>query len=588
MINFKKEHIFFLLIFLFFFSVSAFQATNNHWSARIDQDIYLIYNSLLVYSGYQQEYIDHPAYSTIFILGGFYKILSFFFSNFTLSEVLSSDNIDQNLQNLFSVARIINSIYFFIYTYLLFKILKELNIKTFFCYFAILLLLFFHSIYDLLFLIRSEVLSIILSLLSFYFLIIFIKYQKSTTYCFFSGFFLCFAILAKVQIIFLVFVFILITPFLFPYYNIQNINGLILKSRKFFIISSFFFGLGIAGYLIFEFFYAYSFLTTQFPMLFYLLAIPHYIDPIIYCLFVIFYFFLLKYISTRNNIIFFNLVNLFYVIIYGFIFSILFIFLLDIIGLIKFNNKILFILSNPIHKISTYTIGTFNSESSGEFSLSFMFQSIKEIFYNNYKLFPNKKFTIKLGGILIGVVDFFRFIYILFSSFIILFFIISNNSKKKLSIIFILLFGIAILNLSFGARDSLGYNLYLYPLFLILLFLTINQLNSKFIISSALIALFTISCLEFYLLRNYYKIQFTRENRIYDLCKIEKWKNSNNYMKKFNENSFVPLTKNPKGVITHYFSKMDNEFFVQYCEQLEKKPSWKTNFFNIKLTKEIH
>ena len=79
-----------------------------------------------------------------------------------------------------------------------------------------------------------------------------------------------------------------------------------------------------------------------------------------------------------------------------------------------------------------------------------MFQSIKEIFYNNYKLFPNKKFTIELGGILIGVVDFFRFIYILFSSFIILFFIISNNSKKKLSIIFILLFGIAILNLSFG------------------------------------------------------------------------------------------------------------------------------------------
>ena len=218
---------------------------------------------------------------------------------------------------------------------------------------------------------------------------------------------MCFAILAKVQIIFLVFVFILITPFLFPYYNIQKINGLIFKSRTFFIISSFFFGLGIAGYLIFEFFYAYSFLTIQFPVLFYLLAIPHYIDPILYSLFVIFYFFLLKYISTRNNIIFFNLVNLFYVIIYGFIFSILFVFLLDIIGLIKFNNKILFILSNPIHKISTYTIGTFNSESSGEFSLSFMFQSIKEIFYNNYKLFPNKKFTIELGGILIGVVDFF-------------------------------------------------------------------------------------------------------------------------------------------------------------------------------------
>ena len=588
MIYFKKEYIFFIFIFLYFFFLSTFQATNNHWSARIDQDIYLIYNSLLVYSGNIQEYIDHPAYSTIFILGGFYKILSFFFSNFTLSETLNSDNIDQNLQNLFSVARILNSIFFFIYTYLLFKLLKELNIKPFFCYIAIILLLSFHSIYDLLFLIRSEVVSIILSLLSFYFLIVFVKYQKSEFYCFFSGFFFCFAILAKVQIIFLIFVFILITPFLFSYFNIQSINSLLFKSKKFFILSSGLFILGITGYIVFEFFYAYSLLTKQFPMLFYLLAIPHYIDPILYCLFIIFYFILLKYISTTNNIIFFNLVNSFYVIIYGFIFCILFILLLDIIGIIKFNNKILFFFSNPIHKISMFSVGTFITELSDGFSLEHLILSIKNIFQNNYKLFPNKNFTIELGGVLIGIVDFFRFINLLFLSIIIVFIILSKSSKKDLPIIFILLFGIAILNLSFGVRDSLGYNLYLYPLFLILLFLTINQLNNKFITCSTLIVLFTISCLEFYLLRNYYKIQFTRENRIYDLCKIENLKNSNNYKKKYNENSFVPLTEDPKALITHYFSKMDNEFFVRYCGQLEKKPSWKTNFFNIKFIKKVH
>ena len=323
-------------------------------------------------------------------------------------------------------------------------------------------------------------------------------------------------------------------------------------------------------------------------MLFYLLAIPHYIDPILYCLFIIFYFILLKYISTRNNLIFFNLVNLFYVMIYGFIFCILFILLLDIIGIIKLNYKILFFFSNPIHKISMFSVGTFITELSDGFSLEHLVLSIKNIFQNNYKLFPNKNFTIELGGVLFGIVDFFRFINLLLLSIIIVFIILSKSSKKNLSIIFILLFGIAILNLSFGVRDSLGYNLYLYPLFLILFFLTINQLNKKFIICSTLIALFTISCLEFYLLRNYYKIQFTRENRIYDLCKIENWKNSNNYIKKYNEYSFVPLTEDPYALITYYFSKMDNEFFVRYCGQLEKKPSWKTNFFNIKLAKEIH
>ena len=97
MSNLRKEHIFFLFILLYFFFISAFQATDNHWSSRIDQDIQLIYHSLLIYSGHDQGYIDHPAYTTLFILGGFYKILSFFFSNFTLDEVLNSNDIDQKL-----------------------------------------------------------------------------------------------------------------------------------------------------------------------------------------------------------------------------------------------------------------------------------------------------------------------------------------------------------------------------------------------------------------------------------------------------------------------------------------------------------
>ena len=125
-------------------------------------------------------------------------------------------------------------------------------------------------------------------------------------------------------------------------------------------------------------------------MFHYFISIPHYIDPIMYCLFFVFYFILLKYVSVKNNINFYNLINLFYIIIYGFIFCILFIFILDLIELVKFNNKILFFLSNPIHKISMYTVGTFNTELLGEFFLGYLIESIKNIFYNNYKLFPNK------------------------------------------------------------------------------------------------------------------------------------------------------------------------------------------------------
>ena len=153
MIFLKKENIFFALLLLYFFFISAFQATDNHWSARIDQDIFLIYNSLLIYSGFEQDYIDHPAYSTFLILGGVYKILSFLISNLSLDSIINSNNIDQSLQRLFSIARVLNSIFLFIYIILIFKILKELNIKSILCFIAVLLLLTFHSIYEVLFLI---------------------------------------------------------------------------------------------------------------------------------------------------------------------------------------------------------------------------------------------------------------------------------------------------------------------------------------------------------------------------------------------------------------------------------------------------
>ena len=117
MSNLRKELIFFLFILLYFFFISTFQATDNHWSAKIDQDIFLIYNSLLIYSGFEQDNIEHPAFSTFFILGGIYKILSFFFNNFTLNEIINSNNIDQNFQTLFSIARFLNSIYLFVFLF---------------------------------------------------------------------------------------------------------------------------------------------------------------------------------------------------------------------------------------------------------------------------------------------------------------------------------------------------------------------------------------------------------------------------------------------------------------------------------------
>ena len=121
--------IFFILLFLYFFSLNIFQMHNQHWTAMLDQDIKMIYNSLLISSGYEQAYRDHPAYTTFLILGGIFKICSMFFDNFTLQEVLSSNAIDEDFQKLFYIGRIVNNFFIFLIIIFFYKVLQEFNIS---------------------------------------------------------------------------------------------------------------------------------------------------------------------------------------------------------------------------------------------------------------------------------------------------------------------------------------------------------------------------------------------------------------------------------------------------------------------------
>ena len=101
-INSEKK--FFLLIFLVLFLFSFYQFYDQHWTSILDQDPIIIYNSLLLASGFEQEYRDHPAYTTFLILGGIFKFLSLFLSKFTLFEILNSNSIDQDFfQNKYSL-----------------------------------------------------------------------------------------------------------------------------------------------------------------------------------------------------------------------------------------------------------------------------------------------------------------------------------------------------------------------------------------------------------------------------------------------------------------------------------------------------
>ena len=72
-IIFTKNYtpIFFIILFIYFFGLNVYQMHNQHWTAMLDQDIKMIYNSLLISSGFEQAYRDHPAYTTFLILVDF-------------------------------------------------------------------------------------------------------------------------------------------------------------------------------------------------------------------------------------------------------------------------------------------------------------------------------------------------------------------------------------------------------------------------------------------------------------------------------------------------------------------------------------
>ena len=580
--NMSKDYskITLILIFIYFLSLSIFQASNQHWSSIIDQDIILIYNSLLIYSGTEQEYWHHPAFTTFFILGGLFKFLSFFYDNFTLKEILISDDIDQQLQNLYSFARILNSIFIFIFAFLMFKIFRELNIKKSICILTTLLIISFSSIYELLFLVRSEILSVILCLFGFYFLLKYIKYKKGQFYCFFSGFFFCLALLAKIQVIFLLAFLVLILPFLLNYYKTIQVENNLINNNKYFIISSFLFILIIIAYLIFEFFFAASILGIYVDKI---ISLPHYTDPFLFLIFLSFYFIFLKYLSIKQFINLGEIFSIIFTIFYGLIFCVLFLVFLDLIGLIKFHRVNIFFLTNPIHFMSWHTYQIFDPTYAGEFNPSKILEKIKELILINYIKWPNEKFTINIAGTLIAIQDFFRFINMIICSLLICFLVFSKKNKNIMLITFLLLVGILVLIISFSLRHSFGYNIYLYPLYLIIIAISLNQIQKKKYVVLVFVFIFISSLSEFYLLRDFYRAMFARENRIYHICKIDSWKNTENYIKKMRSNSFVPLAHHPKTFFSKYAKKMDDEFFKNYCMQLEKKVSWKTNFFNIKL-----
>lgn len=427
MIDKKLIKLSYLLIFLIFTVFYFTQLINQHWSAILDQDLVIIYNSLLISSGLEQEYRDHPAYTTFLLNGLIYKLIGFLsIQENNIDEILLGENINQKLQFFFYLSRLLG---FFIHIFLVFFInglLKKLHLDYRIRFFICITFCFSVGYISSLYLIRSEAISLLFFTLSVYFLL---KKKNLLTNIFVSGVFFSFAMLAKIQIIFL-FVYII---YLIPNLNFSEMfkfNNRYLRNYLLFSII-----------LIFLCLLSFQIYIQEFPRF----QNNKYIDFIIYVLFFItvnFYFFLKG--NLINNWL---ALSLFF---HGFLFFILIVIFLDQINFIKLNYFILLRITNPIHYMTEFE-GNF---SGGIVTLSYFIKnliqlissykfSLLELSFIIYLIIVNKEYRYWILFFIFAInclVYNFRYqpVYHLYYSFLYLIMVstIIQNLKYKKALVF--------------------------------------------------------------------------------------------------------------------------------------------------------
>ena len=563
----NSAKIFFSILFVYFFSLNIYQMHNQHWTAMLDQDIKIIYNSLLISSGFEQEYRDHPAYTTFLILGGVFKICSIFFDNFTIQEVFKSDNIDKEFQKLFYIGRIINTIYIFLLTLFIFKILNELKISKLISFISVSLSIFFISFYELLFVLRSEIVSVLMFLVSLYFLIRFLN-KSNILYILLTGVFFALSMLAKIQAIFLFFSLFLALPFLITYLSATNRFNNLIKTSKLLPLCKIVLILFGIFYLLSQYLLSRNFLIELNDPAF---SFLHNEDLFVFIFFSLFYFLFIKLLANYKLVSGNQIIVSLGMIISGFTLCIVIVLFLDILNIISFNKLNFLRLLNPIKFMGLHTF-----EMQKEVSIIMTFKALLQAAVGHYDLSAefNEKFNPTVFNIDTKIL--FRNLHLLLLSLLILLSLISIKNKNLLNLTLAFLCGIIIYNLIFLLRETIGYNIFIFPLYIFIFSILLNKLSKRHLSIFSLIFVIVFLSENFFL-SGMYKNIFSREPSVYNFCGLDKWKNSENYQENYNNRSYIKLVQDTDTWIKAYAKKF-YEIGLEYCIQLDEKVNREQKF----------
>ncbi len=351
------------LIFIVYFFSNIYQFNSQHWSSLMDHDFYILYNSLLLSSGLEQEGRDHPAFTTFFLYNLIFNLVDLF-QNFYLSDInkiLSSSNIDQSLQFYFDVSRIVNFFINFFLFISFYYLLKNLEIKKEIIYFVLIIFLtsswYSLSFYSL----RSENLSLLFINLS---LIFILKKKNFVVNCFLAGVFFGIAMFTKIQILFFI---LYIALFILIPDNIHNknikenfLNNKILK--YYFILSLVF---------IFVSYFIFQLKIQEFPRF----ERNKYLDLLVFSSsFIIFIIFILSKFRLDSELKVKKLIQ-FSSFLNGFSFLFIVFVFLDLFKILNINDFIYLRITNPLHYMSEFPA----IFAEGSVNLNFIIKMILKI-----------------------------------------------------------------------------------------------------------------------------------------------------------------------------------------------------------------
>jgi len=457
---------FFLSSFLFFIItiLTIFQSSHQDYTSIIDFDLTVIHNSLQLVSNEFPDFQDLTSYTHFLTYGIFYKLIGILDNTLVtnINLLVKNENPEIILEKLYILSRVANSTIHFVAIIFFYKILGEFKIKKYYKIWTIIFLILSETFIANLIILRTDIVAVCYFLISFFYLLKFVKNNK-VFYLFLVSFFMIFALLAKVQIIFL-FMFIF---FFFIFYSLNEKDLFQEKKNDIFIFKFFNKNLKYILLLLILIYFLFQIYLNNFVNT----SGVGYFDSFCFGIYFLIIFLTVYIVSKFKKISGEYFYNTFCLIFMLSILNILFLKILNILGLFKINFNIIFSITNPFYFLKIY------SPLDKEFSLELIYE-MTGLLFNNFNF--NILYTL------------FLLITLTVSIYKIFFKI---KEKTNYEYIFILLFSLIVLFLTAmnNFRYNVSYNIYVLPFLFLSLAILFKSIKKKIIFSSIISSLIILN-----------------------------------------------------------------------------------------------